>query len=166
MKATLISVSLDQNWVLKHMVSGNSTVVSEILTALEDRHVPGSFFILSQGFDSFSVISCRENVFDEKDVRDVITAVAEDLSVNLSLEELTSEMLSEKLGHLRETLTKEQRELLAEEFSIELIAPPAKSATPSAAAETKSLEDLIGLPLIPKKQNFKVFWIAVPPNSW
>ncbi|MBQ3054775.1 MAG: AAA family ATPase [Oscillospiraceae bacterium] len=145
MKATLITVSLDQNWVLKHMVSGNSTVVAEILTALDNVHVSGSLFVLSKGFDSFSVISCRENTFCEEDVRKIITEVSEDLPVSISLEELTNEALSEKLRCLRNELTPNQRELLAEEFSIELIAPPAESVAPTAAPATKTLEDLIGL---------------------
>lgn len=153
MKATLITVSLDSNWILNHMVSGNSTVVADILSALNDLHVPGAFFTVSQGFDRFTVISCRENVFGEQEIRDVIKTIADDLPITVSLEELSNERLAEKLSASCRTLTPAQSELLEDEFSLELSAaaetesePERNEAAPAKPAEqTLSLEELIGL---------------------
>ncbi len=162
MKATLITVSLDQNWVLKNMSSGSSTAVARILTELGDRHVSGSFFVLSQGFDSFTVISCRENSFDEKEVREIVSIVTKEASIQISMEAISNEVLAEKLDRIREKLSPQQQELLAEEFSIELKKPeedeipkkeeatvnndvPKQKEAPKPEEKAPSLEELIGL---------------------
>lgn len=149
MKASILTIKFEPNWILNNQVSGKSSVIDDVVKKIKERYQSESVFVINKEFHQCKIIvACNQtlveneiNVFIKSDV----SSVQDDTNVGIAIEEIDVEKLKETLITAHASLDKENIDFLKREFDLDLKETEDKIEPESRPESTCSVDDLIGL---------------------
>ncbi len=122
MKASLIQIKFNPQWILSVMKDGQSTVVDEVLTILKEMCPKGVVVTVNREFHQCSVLIAGDAKIQSEELETLISnhINSSDAKLNVQVQELDKQQLVRLVVDHHLELSDEQRTFLEEKFGIYL----------------------------------------------